>query len=59
MAGMVLFEFKCLHGHLTERVFPFRTEYDKHSQILCPVCLERGFTQDAYLLFAYPEPKKK
>ena len=57
MAGGTIFEFKCSKGHITRKVFPPRTEYDKHSQILCPHCLERGVPHDAYLVFACPEPR--
>lgn len=59
MPGGVIFEFKCVLGHKTERRFDPGTPYDKHGYILCPKCLEAGEAKDAYLIFACPERLSK
>lgn len=59
MPGGVVFEFKCPHGHLTERRYSPGTSYDKHPEILCPVCLKNDKADTAYLIFAYPEAVEK
>lgn len=59
MAGGMIFEFRCADGHLTERIYPYRTEFNKHDQIACPVCLKAGKLTEAYLVFACPEPTEK
>jgi len=54
----VVFEFKCARGHLTEKVYPPGTSYDKHAQISCPTCLKNYDLEVAYLTFAYPRKEK-
>lgn len=57
MAGGMVFTYKCEQGHKTDKVFPPRTPYDKHSQMLCPECAKENplLNLQAYIIFAYPE----
>ena len=59
MPGGMAFEYKCPKGHLTERIFPPRTPYDKYASILCPKCLDKGTPVEAYLVWASPERREK
>lgn len=59
MPDGIIFEFKCPKGHLTERIFPPRTSYDKYASIICPKCLDKGTHAEAYLVFACPAPREK
>lgn len=55
MPGGMVFEYRCSQGHLTEKTFPPRTAYDKHSTVICTICLDKGIVNQAYLVFACPE----
>ena len=57
--GRVVFEYKCAHGHITERKYPWRTTYESHAQILCPECLKQDKTIEAYIVFSFPEHERK
>ena len=57
--GLLLFEYKCGQGHITEKKYPWRTKYDDHAQIICPECLKTGITTEAFLVFSCPEQGKK
>ena len=54
MPGGIVFEHKCLDGHVTEKRMPPGTPYDHEPSISCPKC---GKT--AYIIFAFAEHERK
>ena len=52
--GFLLFEYKCLDGHITEKRMPPGTPYDHEPSILCSKC-----KKTAYIIFAFVEHERK
>lgn len=47
-----LFIYKCVAGHLTEKVFPLGTRFDDHDETTCQECLLSLDVKPTYLISA-------
>lgn len=47
-----LFIYKCIKGHVTQKLFPLGTRFDTSDEITCVQCFDSGEFQKAYLVYA-------
>lgn len=56
-AARNVFQFKCKHGHLTEKTFALGTRVDDEDETTCSECLKKNILESAYVVSIRPTKK--